>query len=76
MGQDIHKLVVNGVPSQNVCGIEMEPMFVNLSYDLFLDRDKLRSTFIVDDVLNPVANFQALMGKMDIVIVPPPFQLG
>lgn len=69
MGQNIRKLVIDGVLSQNVYGIDMEPLSIERSYDLFLDREKLGTTFIVGDILNPTVDLQALMGKMDVINV-------
>ncbi|KAK3672949.1 hypothetical protein LTR78_007059 [Recurvomyces mirabilis] len=57
-GQDMRKLVVDGAPSENLTGTELEGGFVNLGYELFNDRDKLKSHFIIGDffdktTLNP-----------------------
>ncbi|OIW26841.1 methyltransferase [Coniochaeta ligniaria NRRL 30616] len=52
LGQDIRKLVYDGVPSENLAGIELEAGFVELGYELFRDRDTLKSRFAVGTILD------------------------
>ena len=58
------------VPSTQLYGFDLEPAFINLGYDLFQDRDKLRATMLSGDVLadiNTPDDLTVLEGKMDIV---------
>ncbi|KAI1173285.1 hypothetical protein F4777DRAFT_455776 [Nemania sp. FL0916] len=49
-GQDLRQLVFDGVPSQHLAGLDIERSLIDSGYDLFLDRDSLRSQFLVGDV--------------------------
>ncbi|KAL9026911.1 MAG: hypothetical protein Q9196_004494 [Gyalolechia fulgens] len=51
LAQDLRKLVLDGVPSENLYGLDMEKDFIDLSYDLFHDRATLKSQFIIEDLL-------------------------
>ncbi|KAH9903902.1 S-adenosyl-L-methionine-dependent methyltransferase [Xylariomycetidae sp. FL2044] len=67
-GQDIRKLAHDGAPSHNLIGVDLEPRFLELGYELFRDRDTLRARFQAADVFDP--NFLAdLAGKVDIIFV-------
>lgn len=49
-GQDIRKLVYEGVPAEQLTGTELEPVFVDLGYELFRDKDTLSAKFVVGDI--------------------------
>ncbi|KAI1409793.1 hypothetical protein F5Y13DRAFT_88306 [Hypoxylon sp. FL1857] len=49
-GQDLRQLVQDGVPSQQLMGLDVERALLELGYDFFLDRDTLQSRFVVADV--------------------------
>ncbi|OCK84996.1 hypothetical protein K432DRAFT_319175 [Lepidopterella palustris CBS 459.81] len=67
-GQDIRKLVADGAPSDNTYGSDLEMAFMELGYDLFLDRDTLKTKWVAGDILNPEdAGLKQLDGKIDIV---------
>ncbi|KAK4621139.1 Asnovolin E/Chermesin D methyltransferase nvfJ [Fulvia fulva] len=55
-GQDLRKLVHDGAASANLTGFEMEKDFTELGYDLFRDRETLRSTFVHGDVFASTPN--------------------
>jgi len=48
-GQDIRKLVFDGCPSGNLVGTELQPAFINFGYELFRDREKLKTPFKTGD---------------------------
>jgi len=52
VGQDIRKLVYDGAPSENLIGVDTEPRFLNLGYELFNDREKLKAHFYAEDVFD------------------------
>lgn len=54
-GQDLRQLVQDGVPSENLTGLDIEPALMEVGHELFLDRDSLRSRFVVADVLKGAA---------------------
>lgn len=65
--QDVRQLVCDGVPAENLYGVELDERFVDLGYSLFLDREKLRSSFLVADVLEEHSDLDRLDEKVDIV---------
>lgn len=52
-GQDIRKLVYDGAPSENITGSDLDAGFIDLGYDLFRDKNKLKSTFKTGDFFAP-----------------------
>lgn len=50
LAQDLRKLVFDGVPSENLYGLDIERDFIDLSYDLFKDHTTLKSQFVVEDM--------------------------
>ena len=51
LGQDLRKLVLDGAPSENLYGLDIEERFLALSYEMFRDSDTLKSKFVVQDML-------------------------
>ncbi|KAI1491299.1 hypothetical protein F5X96DRAFT_631956 [Biscogniauxia mediterranea] len=51
LGQDIRKLVADGVPSQSIYGAELHGPFIDLGYDLWRDRDTLQAHLMQADAL-------------------------
>ncbi|KAK9413610.1 hypothetical protein SUNI508_11819 [Seiridium unicorne] len=49
-GQDLRQLVLDGVPSQRLTGLDVAGPLMNLGYDMFLDQSTLQSRFVVADV--------------------------
>ncbi|CAF9913778.1 MAG: hypothetical protein ALECFALPRED_001367 [Alectoria fallacina] len=66
---DIRKLVFDGAPSENILGADLRPEFIDLGYDLFCDRDTLKSKFLIGDVFDQTtcSAFRELDGKINIV---------
>ena len=54
-GQDLRQLVQDGVPSQRLIGLDIEGPLMETGYDFFLDRETLRSRFVVADVFKGAA---------------------
>ena len=75
--QDIRKLVSDGAPSENICGAELRAQFIDLSYDLFKDRDTLKSKFYTGDILDdsPASWFTELQGELDMIYAASIFHL-
>ncbi|CAI6241410.1 unnamed protein product [Periconia digitata] len=70
LGQDVRQMIADGVPDHLVYGLELEAGFIDLGYDLFLDRDTLKSEFISADVLEksgPNPKLAAWDGTIDII---------
>ena len=51
-GQDIRRLVYDGAPAANIYGVELEPAFIGSGYDLFRDRERLKTQFSSGDFLS------------------------
>lgn len=73
VGQNVRKLVVDGAPAEKVFGVDIQRGFIDIGYDLFLDKGKLQSKFITADVMDPKKNPQwdklGLEGNVDIIHV-------
>lgn len=51
-GQDLRQLVLDGVPSSQLSGLDIEGPLMELGYSLFLDRSTLESKFQVVDLFS------------------------
>jgi hypothetical protein len=67
VGQDIRKLVFDGALSENTYGSDLQQPFMDIGYELFLDKDTLKTTFIAADVFDADSNLKQLDGKVDVV---------
>ena len=47
----MRKLAFDGVPSENLYGLDRDIRFVDIGYDLFQDRDTLKSKFVIADMM-------------------------
>lgn len=65
--QDLRKLVHDGAPSKNLWGAELKGDFLELGYELFLDRETLKAHFIEADVFDAEGPLKQLEGKMDFI---------
>jgi len=75
-GQELRYLINSeGIASERLYGFDLETRFIDLGYDLFRDRDRLRSTLVRGDLSSSLdgggnnAELAALKGKIDIVYV-------
>lgn len=66
-GQDIRRLVYDGAPSDRCYGSDLRLDFMELGYDLFLDRETLKTKFIPSDVFDPDADIKELDGQVDML---------
>ena len=66
-GQDLRQLVAHGAPSENIYGLDIESQLIDMGFDLFLDRAKLKATFIVGDVYDRNTDWSSIEGSMDII---------
>lgn len=72
LGQDVRKLVADGVSPQSVFGAELNDGFVGLGFELFRDRATMGQQFMIADVLDATrgakgAALEELEGKLDVV---------
>ena len=67
MGQDVRKLVSDGVPSENTFASDVKKTFWDLGYDMFLDKSSLRTKFLEADIFDEDSQLKQLDGKLDIV---------
>ena len=70
-GQDLRKLVVDGVPSSRVAGVELRRDFIDLGFELFQDRETFQGRMIAGDVFDESleAPIRVLDGSVDFVHV-------
>lgn len=66
-------MVYDGAPSASTYGVDIEPEFISLGYELFKDEDKLKSTFLVGDIFD--LDLASIRGQIDIVLVSAFFHL-
>lgn len=68
-GQDIRALAADGVPSTQLVGSDIRKEFWDLGYELFNDKDTLKSDFIEADLLagDDLGALSTLEGKVDVV---------
>ncbi|KAI1446502.1 hypothetical protein F5Y02DRAFT_64234 [Annulohypoxylon stygium] len=74
VGQVLRKLAFDGVDPSRLFGTDLEPRFIEAGYDLFKDRNKLKATFAVGDMLSlggesstSDGNLEVFDGKMNII---------
>ncbi|MCJ1355504.1 MAG: hypothetical protein MMC33_005496 [Icmadophila ericetorum] len=68
-GQDLRKLAFDGAPPASLYGLDLEPAFLELGYDLFCDRAKMvDATFVSGSLLDSAARFPELEGSIDMVL--------
>ncbi|KAE9976507.1 hypothetical protein EG327_008008 [Venturia inaequalis] len=66
-GQELRKLVHDGVPSKQLYGIDLESIFVNFGYELFRDREKFEAAFLSGDMFqHSPDSFESLAYKIDV----------
>ena len=54
-GQDLRRLVADGVPSSQLIGLDIESQLVELGYEFFLDKATLRSKFFIANIFEGAA---------------------
>ncbi|KAJ5389551.1 uncharacterized protein N7496_000619 [Penicillium cataractarum] len=68
LGQELRRLVFDGVPSENLYASDLRRDFFSISFDLFNDHTTLKTQFVESDIFDPTSQLvQQLTGKMDIV---------
>jgi hypothetical protein len=66
-GQDIRRLVADGVSDKVLIGSDLHQGFLDLGYDLFKDRETLHTEFIAADVFDAESKLTQLEGSIDII---------
>src|SRR5437667_8984829 len=68
-GQEIRKLAVDGAPQENMYGMDLRREFIDLGYDLFLDKATLQSEMVgeVDVFDEGNSALKKVEGEIDIV---------
>ncbi|EFQ30413.1 methyltransferase domain-containing protein [Colletotrichum graminicola] len=66
VGQDLRRLAHDGVDSAKTVAVELERGYIEAGYELFRDRDRLRTRFVVADLLDDGnAELAGLEGSFD-----------
>ncbi|CAL5873744.1 uncharacterized protein PFLUO_LOCUS8026 [Penicillium psychrofluorescens] len=68
VGQELRHLVFDGVSSENLYASDLRLDFFEIGYDLFADRDSLKSPFISADIFDDNSDLvKTLTGQVDII---------
>jgi SAM-dependent methyltransferase len=67
LGHEIRKLVFDGVPGEKLTGVELRQEFIDLGYELFRDRGKLKARMYQGDVQSNEGPWKELQGQFDVV---------
>lgn len=65
--QDIRRLIADGVDSSKCYGSDLRLDFIELGYELFRDKDTLKSRFIAADVFDASGPLTDIEGTVDII---------
>lgn len=57
----------DGAPAENLWGTDLEAGFIDLGYELFLDKDTLKAHFFAADALDPDSGLNQLKGQISII---------
>ncbi|KAH8693712.1 hypothetical protein BGW36DRAFT_301111 [Talaromyces proteolyticus] len=67
-GQELRQLAFDGAPEGNLYGTDISLDFMNLGYDLFLDKDRFKARFIAADIFDDNSDLvKELTGQIDII---------
>jgi hypothetical protein len=66
-GQEIRQLVVDGAPAENIYGCDLREDYISLGYQLFGDKDTLRSKFVIANIFDNTSALTELKGQLDII---------
>lgn len=70
VGQELRSLAHARIPSSNLYGSDLNPKFLETSYDLFRDRDTFQATLVPANALSPTLfekEFAGWQGKFSVV---------
>ncbi|KAJ5093945.1 hypothetical protein N7456_009806 [Penicillium angulare] len=67
LGQDLRRLVQDGVPGKNLIGLEIQHAYIDLGYELFQDKSMLQCKFLVQDFFKDTAELVSLEKKITIM---------
>lgn len=68
MGQTLRQLAFEGVPSENLIGLDLRGEFVELGFELFGDRGRWKGEFVVGDIFDEGdEGVKGLEGRVDVV---------
>ncbi|PMD12413.1 hypothetical protein NA56DRAFT_613500 [Hyaloscypha hepaticicola] len=66
-GQEIRRLVHDGVPQSSIYGADLRPEFFELGYKFFRDVDTLKVKFLAADIFDIESTLKDLEGTIDII---------
>lgn len=67
VGQTIRTLANDGAPTENMYGCDLQSDFIELGYELFRDREKLKTRFLIADIFDPQSALMGIKGQVDMV---------
>jgi len=76
VGQDLRRFVADGADSANLAGTDLQADFLDLGYELFLDRHTWKGTMVAADLFDEDdAKLGVFEGKCDVVLAQSVFHL-
>ncbi|KAL3479556.1 hypothetical protein BJX99DRAFT_221868 [Aspergillus californicus] len=67
LGQDVRRLAFDGVPSENLYGLDLHSELVELGYELFRDRETLKATFLAQDFFEDTPLFRKIDKTLGVI---------
>lgn len=67
LGQDIRRLVQDGAPAENLIGLDVVPEYIDLGYQLFMDRSKQAFTFLIQDFFEDTPEMDDLKQRVKVI---------
>ena len=68
LGQELRRLVANGVPTDNMYATDLSRKLWDLGFALFRDQERMKARFIQANILSDVSGLDELEEKVDIVL--------
>lgn len=65
--QDVRRLVADGVDSSKCYGSDLRLDFIEIGYEMFRDKDTLKTKFIAADIFDADSSLKELGGTVDII---------
>jgi len=74
MGTEIRQLLVDGIDSRNVLGIDIQPQFIDIGIKLFNDAPSFKDRFVIcnlldDDVVKRTPPLQSFLNNGDVTAI-------
>jgi len=68
-GQDLKKLIHDGAPASSLFVADLRSEFIELGYELFLDKHKIGVQFLIADIFDPFSSLKQLDDQLYVVYI-------